>query len=808
MKIAVSLFLPVALSVAGTANGYELATHGLLTYYGFKSSALAQPSFQRNLGIDIYNLPRSDSSSPLGGIYVDMGTDLVPRHEARFERAFMPRQSDGFTLQTDSTSLEGWLVRGAIREDDTPRTDPLSNDDPVNAIRPLNHFFDPVHNVPLTSGGDPNGAVLGTKNPDWALGTVDAFSNADGANDLRLNHFSVFDAREAMWRALTLRDRNDSPVDSFDGMTKEAIRKAYWATTFRALGDLLHMIQDMAQPQHSRNEPHSGIGSQAVQQNIAGHGSVYENYLEARATGDLSFTVPGAGGPEISVSDPKPLNLTGYPSVPSFSRYIDYFTTSLNSNSQPGYGMADYSNRRFFTERKNLGNSGFSLPSNDPGAYSECTEQATNWDGTLISSMQVQLLCGQVVDEVDGAWTANTVPLTAQGVWDQSLGEQGKAGVYHLVRQNFDHEADLLLPRAVAYSAGLLNFFFRGTLEISPPDDGVYAFVDHSRFSGENAPATDLNGFKGFNKIRVKLRNATAAITPPGASTPVDQTVGAGKLLAVVKFHRNTCYSDDLSHIPSGDQFRTDCRSPEEEIVVSETQNVAAVAADAPTAYEFTFDNEIPINVTDAYLQVVFRGQLGQEADGIAIATKDISEPTYIELSNAHDYIWIDGAVHTRAELATTPTLLDHVQPRSCVDANNQLVDGCFDPVDAALSLTIQVTPGAATNFSVAALPVQRFVRVAFLADADAAPTFTLVGCQYSGANSIPPFLEEVVVSSDGVPNNTFRPLTQTRGIYTEVPLDCVLSGDGTSPAGNFSAGMTVLPDPHPLAVDSVTPIW
>ena len=32
-------------------------------------------------------------------------------------------------------------------------------------------------------------------------------------------------------------------------------RNKYWATTFRALGDAVHLIEDMAQPQHTRNEP-------------------------------------------------------------------------------------------------------------------------------------------------------------------------------------------------------------------------------------------------------------------------------------------------------------------------------------------------------------------------------------------------------------------------------------------------------------------------------------------------------------------------------------------------------------------------
>jgi hypothetical protein len=32
-------------------------------------------------------------------------------------------------------------------------------------------------------------------------------------------------------------------------------RQAYWATTFRALGDVAHLVQDLAQPQHTETKP-------------------------------------------------------------------------------------------------------------------------------------------------------------------------------------------------------------------------------------------------------------------------------------------------------------------------------------------------------------------------------------------------------------------------------------------------------------------------------------------------------------------------------------------------------------------------
>ena len=62
---------------------------------------------------------------------------------------------------------------------------------------------------------------------------------------------------------------------------------------------------------------------------------------------------------------------------------------------------------------------------------------------------------------------------------------------------------------------------------------------------------------------------------------------------------------------------------------------------------EFTFDftnSPIPAGITDLYLQVVFKGTLGNEVDSaIAVGMKDISEPTHINLWNTTDYVYSAG---------------------------------------------------------------------------------------------------------------------------------------------------------------------
>jgi hypothetical protein len=75
----------------------------------------------------------------------------------------------------------------------------------------------------------------------------------------------------------------------------------------------------MGQPQHTRNDPHAG---KKFDSNFAplGHKSVYEAYVEARATGG-TLEVPGVFN--IAAHG---LSYDGYP-IPRFTDYLSYFTT-------------------------------------------------------------------------------------------------------------------------------------------------------------------------------------------------------------------------------------------------------------------------------------------------------------------------------------------------------------------------------------------------------------------------------------------------------------------------------------------------
>jgi len=268
------------------AYAYEVETHAFLTGEAYQQSALVSDSSLLSiLGIE-------KDKDYLGVAYFDMIVD--PNTAETKQRGISDYTNDiilgDLQYVGQNNSIKGWLMRGAIREDDLKAENPPcvkvknpTDDDYPNPVnRPFNHFYDPVSTDPITKGaltglGIPSGTL---NSPDWGAGTSDAFAALPVADAGRRNHFSVLDAREAMYRALTGRATSDSVDIRPSGYlgTDEFLRRSYWATTFKALGNVVHLIEDMGQPQHTRNERHGGVCINA----ITGDPSVYEKYINAR----------------------------------------------------------------------------------------------------------------------------------------------------------------------------------------------------------------------------------------------------------------------------------------------------------------------------------------------------------------------------------------------------------------------------------------------------------------------------------------------------------------------------------------------
>jgi hypothetical protein len=600
--------------------------------------------------------------------------------------------------------IENWLLRGVLREDDVLPSDYKDStcgqpeQDPYGAFRRvLGHFYDPIFDRPLTPYGVTCSSVpgLGTcwKSVDWALGYVDSFATPPVPDTSRRNHFTWLDARENMWLALTGERGLLTPPYTAAAKNADSQERLFrWATMFRALGDAVHMLEDGAQPQHVRNDPHSPAGSSPEQQ-------AYEPYTNSRVLRDHPEDVKGGLGGNyvrgffsataaISVRLPPIVTASAasgpYP-VPVFATPLRFFTTRLKGdpstvNPSNRFGLIDYTNGGFFTAGSRPEYSpanNFSFPptpvANGTNGYTAVKQACVA--GADIAGKVSNLKClnftHAVPDAVDPGYVDQlppgftAPPLLAESSFNiatTSFGVQHPSTEFAIGLDEFETMGNLTIPRAIAYSAGLINYFFRGQLSVTAPADGIYAMVNHGTPHTVNAQGYPCQGTAtadgcpvfGFEQVRLNVQNTTPAMTESGTHNLISKATGGtgAKLVAVARYHRNPCYTTDLTgeythdvnnviHPPAG-CTNGDVRTPYQEISVSAPIAVTPGMLDGTQPVALTFDfsaDPIPINATDLFLQSVYRGPLGDEPDGIAVGTVDVSEPTYVALFNGTDYV-------------------------------------------------------------------------------------------------------------------------------------------------------------------------
>lgn len=318
----------------------------------------------------------------------------------------------GGVTATYTLSILEWIRRGARYEDDT-----FSE----SFARYRHHFFNPLNEQGYSYNG-----VTGIPSPDWGL---------EDKGDIFSQHYSFKDARQYF----------------YDGLTKpgKAEREGNLARTFRTMGDVIHLIQDAAQPQHTRNDSHGG--------SFFGPKSLYEEYTNLNS---VRLNLP----------------YTSYAPVYPGTDPVTFNNPRKLWHTPDGAGIADYSNRGFVSAGTNFdkkrGQAGhFDLPALD--AVTETTVNIqTLIPGTPLTGA-VTFYGNSVKDQYRNTHDTNT-KTTTFSIFDADLKVAGKSPVFTLNRFNFDEAHKLLIPRAVGYSAGLINYFFRGKLDfVKDPSDST-----------------------------------------------------------------------------------------------------------------------------------------------------------------------------------------------------------------------------------------------------------------------------------------------------------------------------------------------
>jgi hypothetical protein len=273
------------------------------------------------------------------------------------------------------------------------------------------------------------------------------------------------DARERFHSALTL----PAPAE----------RAAAFADLFRTLGQTMHLVQDASLPAHARNDPHLILKFGSV---ILYHDpDLYEKHVDTLAANPTSFATflstrqavrpsDGIYGP---IARSSRVDRSSAP-VP-VSALIDsgqYVGSNPEVTATPGdglavVGLAEYSNANFFSKDTTaLKDAGILRSFPHPAPEDLVLGPPTPvGDSGPLRRYFAKMGAGDRIDYL--AVPSALYEFLPDALKDRQVGLDAKV---------LEHYAEKLLPRAVGYSAALLDYFFRGAFGAEVSETGVTIF--------------------------------------------------------------------------------------------------------------------------------------------------------------------------------------------------------------------------------------------------------------------------------------------------------------------------------------------
>lgn len=355
-------------------------------------------------------------------------------HEAINKRVAQITLTNGFSLNDylinqlglkngilevfDNKNVWLWLQLGGRYEDVPPGSIiPLIG----YTVRSRNHFHDPI-----TDMGYHGLFFSGMSSIEWAL---------SDAQTQGLGYYSWKDVMGYYKEALTNEDQDT--------------RNTNFAKTFRGIGQLMHHIQDASSPAHTRNDQHPEYNYETW---------VRDNIDEPVISGYESIFFTGTKN-----------------SIASFIDTDQYNGTDPIITDSTDIGLSEYANANFFSNGTNAINSeDYVYPdvNVDTNTVSIVEEIFVNNRVPPAENFKRKYYkkncCGETND-------GNGYLLTATEILeydiedffiDDDVPEEIKEQAPLLDHNVYSDYADLLLPRAIGYSAGLLEYFFRGEIEV------------------------------------------------------------------------------------------------------------------------------------------------------------------------------------------------------------------------------------------------------------------------------------------------------------------------------------------------------
>jgi hypothetical protein len=323
--------------------------------------------------------------------------------------------------------------------------------------RAENHFWNPIwnnfFNPPRPNHGGLYDLLSGNSNKEWTLGNFDcAGPLVSGNNSISssCNDYSWNKAREEFYQAMTGTD--------------QASRDLHFKNMYECLGRILHLIEDMGVPAHTRNDFYGHLS--VTPRCWPFLGNLYEYHVEMQAN------------PHNKKSQNYILNMANNvtPSIiPRFDTPQEYWGKGLYDGTNPDVtttinaGLAEYTNANFLSADAMFPDN-LSPQDKHYFPYPKVTsldtpvpEYVTAEDGkTDIVKYFNKKYDGDSGYRLAGATYFNDYIIN---------GSQQDKDTYQFLNFFLDdtvHEAyaQKLIPKTIAYGAGLINYFFRGTISI------------------------------------------------------------------------------------------------------------------------------------------------------------------------------------------------------------------------------------------------------------------------------------------------------------------------------------------------------
>ncbi|MDF1592230.1 MAG: hypothetical protein P1P89_11990 [Desulfobacterales bacterium] len=453
---------------------------------------------------------------------------------------------EGINPEPGITKTVSVLIEdGGEFEDEPPWTIPY--------LRSVNHF----HN-PLTDGGFSGiwgtGFLAGESSILWSQKLV----GEQGPG----GHYSWHDVRDYFYKALT--------------SSNNATRDDYFADTFRGLGQLMHLVQDLSVPEHARDDGHY---TPAYEDWVNNSGKVVINpELGEVIIGD-TVTLPQFFDPS-AIGIPNSLGSVPVANLFDTNQYIQA-NTNPAVTLRPDIGLSEYTSANFLSPDTMFTNE-FPFPKAEHTVIILDTppDGIPNLDRQYLSSTN-----GHPGEQINHLAVVSYTNYFRTKYFPNISSEELPVYLDAVCYKDY---ASKLIPRAVGYSAGLLDYFFRGRLDI------INAI-----------PIKAVDGT--ITRIEFVVKNAT----PPIAAGQDVEPFETGKLVLAYKY------------TPAGAS----------EAVFGFKDNIYPISDYTdPINSEYvhlsvTFPVAIPFGAQDLSFMLVFKGKLGNE--DCAVVAKTIPTHPY-----------------------------------------------------------------------------------------------------------------------------------------------------------------------------------